>query len=133
MALVHDARDMTKDIDALYEPKAEINLLVAQVADELDLPPDWLNDSVKGFLAPTVSTQEFISLPGLQINTVSPEYLLAMKLLSARLNETDLEDARFLLKKLSIKKPDEAYTLLAKFYPDEQILPKTMYLIEELL
>ena len=32
MCLVHSARDMTKDVDALYEPKSEINRLAAQIA-----------------------------------------------------------------------------------------------------
>jgi len=50
MCLVHSARDMTKDVDALYEPKTIINKLVLKIASEEGLPEDWLNDSVKGFV-----------------------------------------------------------------------------------
>jgi len=32
MCLVHDARDMTKDVDALYEPKPIINKLTVKIA-----------------------------------------------------------------------------------------------------
>jgi len=133
MALVHDARDMTKDIDALYEPKSDINRLTAEIAEEMQLPPDWLNDSVKGFVSAEMEAREFLSFPGIQINSISPEYLLAMKLLSARLSETDLEDIKFLLRKLNINSPRQAYAVLENYYPDAQVLPKTMYLIEELL
>lgn len=133
MALVHDARDMTKDIDALYEPKLDINRLTEEVAEEMQLPPDWLNDSVKGFVSAELEAEEFLSFPGLQINSISPEYLLAMKLLSARLSETDLEDVKFLLEKLDVDSPSQAYAILENYYPDSQVLPKTMYLIEELL
>ena len=34
MCLVHSARDMTKDVDALYEPKSEINRLVKKIAEQ---------------------------------------------------------------------------------------------------
>ena len=34
MSLIHSARDMTKDIDALYEPKNEINQLVQKIAEQ---------------------------------------------------------------------------------------------------
>ena len=133
MSLVYDARDMTKDIDALYEPKSDINRLSAEVAKEMNLPNDWLNDGVKGFISSTVDAREYLSLPGLQINSVTPEYLLAMKLLSARISDTDLNDVRYLIAELDIQNAQQAYAILEKYYPKSQVLPKTMYLIEELL
>jgi hypothetical protein len=133
MSLVFDARDMTKDIDALYEPKSDINRLAEEIAHDMNLPSDWLNDGVKGFVATTADSQEFLTFSGLRINSVTPEYLFAMKLLSARLGDTDLDDIRFLVEKLDIKTPNQAYAILERYYPSEQIMPKTMYLIEELL
>ena len=47
MCLVHEARDMTKDVDALYEPKPLINEIAKQIAERNGLPDDWLNDGVK--------------------------------------------------------------------------------------
>ncbi len=42
MCLVHSARDMTKDVDALYEPKTEINDIIREIAEENGLPLGWL-------------------------------------------------------------------------------------------
>ena len=131
MCLVHSARDMTKDVDALYEPKTEVNMLAKKIARQEGLPDDWLNDSVKGFVTEGAPIDEFMILDGLRITVVTPEYLLAMKLMSARYGETDAGDIRFLMSKLEIKTVDEAYDILAKFFPEKRILPKTMYVIEE--
>ena len=131
MCLVHSARDMTKDVDALYEPKTEINRLAAQVAREQDLPYGWLNDGVKGFVTKGAPAEDFMAFDGLKITTVSSEYLLAMKLMSARFGEKDYEDIRFLLDKLQIADMGEAAELLTAFYPVERILPKTRYVLEE--
>lgn len=131
MCLVHSARDMTKDIDALYEPKEEINHLAQRIAEEEGLPEDWLNDSVKGFVSADAPTEDFMALDGLKITTVSPEYLLAMKLMSARYGEKDSEDILFLMKKLGINTVEAAGEVVTKFYPANRILPKTMYMIEE--
>jgi len=131
MCLVHSARDMTKDVDALYEPKTEVNALAKKIAKQEGLPEDWLNDSVKGFITEGAPIDEFMVLEGLKITVVTPEYLLAMKLMSARYGETDAGDIRFLMSKLEIKTVDEAYNLLTKFFPERRILPKTMYVIEE--
>ena len=95
MCLVHSARDMTKDIDALYEPKADINQLIKKIAMEDGLPDDWLNDSVKGFVVESAPREDFLALPNLKISSVSAEYLLAMKLMSARYAETDYADIKF--------------------------------------
>jgi len=131
MCLVHSARDMTKDVDALYEPKGEINRLVKKIAEQEDLPEDWLNDSVKGFVTENAPVNDFMVMDGLKITVVTPEYLLSMKLMSARYGETDAEDIRFLMDKLEINTADEAIDILTGFYPENRILPKTMYVIQE--
>jgi len=131
MCLVHSARDMTKDVDALYEPKAEINLLVKKIAEQEGLPEDWLNDGVKGFVIANAPTEGFMVLDGLKITVVTPEYLLAMKLMSARYGETDARDIRFLMNKFQIRTADEAFDILTRFYPPDRILPKTMYMVQE--
>ena len=131
MCLVHSARGMTQDIDALYEPKSVINELVSKVADELGLSEGWLNDSVKGYITEGASKSEFLVLDGLRILTVTPEYLLAMKLMSARHDSKDLEDIEFLLNKLHIKSIDDAVNILTTHFPEDKILPKSMYVLEE--
>ena len=97
------------------------------------MPADWLNDGVKGFLVDNPPIENFLTLEGLKISAVSPEYLLAMKLMSARVGEMDMADIRFLFKKLGINSREKAQAVLLKFYPQDLILPKTMYVIEEIL
>jgi len=133
MCLVHDARDMTKDVDALYEPKSVINDLVQEVSNELSLPFDWLNDSVKGFVNENLESDFLVNYDALKISSVTPEYLLAMKLMSSRVEGQDYNDIKFLLNKLNIQKYDDAVSILEKYYPTELILPKTKYVIEECL
>ena len=133
MCLVHSARYMTKDIDAIYEPKSVINQLVIQIAEEQGLPHNWLNDSVKGFVAENAPRENYLSLPCLKISTVSADYLLAMKLMSARFGETDYDDIKFLMKKLNINTRELLSDVVTTYYSTEQILPKTMYLIEQIM
>ena len=51
IALAFDTRRSTRDIGAVFEPKAAIYEAAAEVSQRLELPPGWLNDAVKGFLA----------------------------------------------------------------------------------
>jgi hypothetical protein len=133
MCLVHSARDMTKDIDALYEPKSVINEIAADIAEREGLAADWLNDGVKGFVGPDAPTEEFVTFDGLRVQTVSAEYLLAMKLMSARYGETDYKDIRFLLNKLNITTLEAATDVLLSYFPRTRVLPKTQYVLEELV
>ena len=50
MALAFSTRRVTKDIDAVFEPKGAIYEAAEQVARQLELPQGWLNDAVKAFL-----------------------------------------------------------------------------------
>jgi hypothetical protein len=133
MCLIHSARDATKDIDALYEPKDIINHIASKIAEQESLPENWLNDSVKGFVGKNAPIEEFIELKGLNVQTVSAEYLLAMKLMSARHGEKDHEDICFLFQKLGITKVNEAFNIVQEYFPDNRIPPKTQYVIEEII
>ena len=131
MCLVHSARDMTKDIDALYEPKTVINKLTKIIAEQENVPEDWLNDGVKGYIGDNVPVDEFLVFDSLKVNVVAPEYLLSMKLMSSRYGETDADDILFLLNKLHINTFDEAISILTSFYPQKMIMPKTIYFLQE--
>ena len=133
MCLVHEARDMTKDVDALYEPKTIINSIAADIAEQNGLPKGWLNDSVKGFVGANAPIEDFIVFKGLRVQSVSAEYLLAMKLMSARYGEKDYDDIKFLFNKLGVNTIDRANEIVQAYFMKNQIMPKTQYVIEEII
>jgi hypothetical protein len=47
MLLAFDRRAITRDVDAIFHPLEETKPLIAQVAKEMNLPDEWLNDDVK--------------------------------------------------------------------------------------
>lgn len=51
MVIAFKARITTKDIDAIFEPKSKIYEISKEIAKNQDLPEDWLNDAVKGFMS----------------------------------------------------------------------------------
>jgi len=114
MCLVHDARQSTKDIDALYEPKNTINDIAAEIAEHNELGNDWINDGVKGFLHPDMKKDVVLKYDNLTVNTVSAEAILAMKLIALRDHTKDYDDAEFLIRKLDINDPDEIMNVLEK-------------------
>jgi hypothetical protein len=67
IALAFDERRATRDIDAVFEPKAAVYDSADAVGQELDLPPGWLNDAVKGFLGgDDPAAAPVLELPGLR-------------------------------------------------------------------
>jgi hypothetical protein len=133
MALAYSTRRVTRDIAAVFEPKLAIYQAAERVAERLDLPEDWLNDGVKGFL-PGVD-RDAAPLPeitGIEVTGASPRYLLAMKLLAMRVGEDD-DDIRILLRQTGIASPDEALALLARMYPSHEPPLKTRLFLDEIL
>lgn len=132
MCLVYDARPSTKDVDAIFRPSKTIRILTKEIADEFELSTDWLNDGVKGFLVEHPK-KVFLNLSHLTVMVAEQEYMLAMKSLSARIDGTDGQDIRFLVKELKITTVDDVFKVIEKYYPRKIIKPATQFFLEELL
>jgi hypothetical protein len=133
MCLVFQARESTKDIDAIFQPTREIREASRTVAARMGIAEDWLNDAVKGFFLATPPVHNVAEFSNLRVWAPQPGYMLAMKCISARFDSHDLDDVKFLLDYLSIKTPDQAFQIIEQYYPRQVIPPKTQFLLEELL
>jgi hypothetical protein len=132
MALAYSARRVTRDIDAIFEPKTVIYEAARRVAERLGLPDDWLNDAVKSFLPGTDPDRRVVfSTPSLEVAAASPQYLLAMKLLASRVDQ-DTEDIKTLYAECGFTNADQGMNLVERYYPDHQLPPKTQFLLKEL-
>jgi len=131
MCLVYDARPATKDVDAVFRPASEMRTAIAKIAERNHLDESWLNDGVKGYLV-THDQRVLFDLSNLKIFVPEPDYLLAMKAISARADTFDREDVMTLIDILELKAPAEVFSIVEKYYPRQQIKPATQYFIEEL-
>lgn len=123
MTLSHGTRDATHDIDALFEPKEEIRIIVSEIAKENGLDRGWLNDDVKFFVTKKMTGTTFLEMSNLTIKCLDTECLLSMKLVSARpiqLSE-DMKDSISLMKVLNIKEEKELFDILDKYAYEHQI------------
>lgn len=139
MVLAFTARLATKDVDAIFIPTGVIRDAAAQVADTLQLPVDWLNDGVKGFVSSRHETTagNLPQFAHLRLTMPVPEYLLAMKCMAARLGGTsgepsDVADIVFLIRHLRLASASTLLDVVAHYYPAAQIPVKTRYLVEGL-
>ena len=133
MALAYSTRRSTADLDAIFEPKKVIYDIARAMAGEHDLPLNWLNDAVKGFMpGPDPNATVFLEHAGLVVRVASPRYLLAMKLLASRI-ERDEDDIALLLRLSGITTVEEALALVEEYYAHRTVPPKVQFLVRELL
>ena len=105
LVLASDMREASGDVDAVFEARSRNVLyeIVDEVAREMRLPRDWMNEAVRRS-APPPGEPEPPRIPygdyprdnasgcGLRVFQPTPEYMLAMKLLAQRgggLNENE--------------------------------------------
>jgi hypothetical protein len=142
LAVAYDLRSTTKDVDAVFEQDKDfVRKAVELVAEEMDLPSDWLNDAVKGYVSPKESGNMimFGSFPsearaGLRIFVPAPEYFFAMKCIDIRTGASskDVEDVKNLALVCKIKNANEALDIVEGFYPDRLIPAKARFALEEI-
>ena len=132
MLLAFNARAATKDVDGIFFPSEVLRECAVEVARELSLPENWLNDAVKAYLPqdPTPTSAVYKG-PSLTVWVPPAEYLLAMKSISARFDSQDGNDIRFLIRHLGLKTVAEVFKIVEHYYPRRLIPPKTQFFLEE--
>lgn len=140
MVLVFDARTATRDVDAVFRPKSEIMEAAHAVAEKLELPSDWLNDGVKGFLShheefSDEPIPELEGLSNLRIFVPTAEYLLAMKCVAARADgaSEDRRDVEFLIRSLRLATEEEVFDVVGRFYPLDHLHVRSRYFVQEVI
>lgn len=130
MVLMYNARPSTRDVDVLIllPRKAQIvRDLAGQVAQEYDLPKDWLNDGAKGYLVGMSEGTTIFTAPGIVVKSPAIAQLLAMKL-SAWRDDVDIEDAKRLLQTLERDQKKVWATVEPYLVPGEELKAQYAFL-----
>jgi hypothetical protein len=133
MCLVFQTRKATKDVDAIFEPSRQIRDAAKVVSAAFDVPEDWLNDAAKGYFLSEPPRIPVLALSHLRVWAPGPDYMLAMKCLSARFDSHDRDDVLFLIKHLNLTRAGQVFDSLKKYCPERLVPAKTRFLVEELL
>jgi hypothetical protein len=64
ITLAFEDRPATKDVDAVFTNPTRVRAAAERVGARLDLPPNWLNDGVKGFLPRSIDPDAREDPPG---------------------------------------------------------------------
>jgi hypothetical protein len=134
MAVAYNTDRVTKDIDAIFEPKSDAYRLIHLVADEMGLPSDWVNDAIKLFLFPgnEVDQQATVCFeePGLVVRVASPRYLFKMKIITGRASDED--DLRVLWPLCEYESAEACLQDIEDSYPEALLNPGVRYRVENL-
>jgi hypothetical protein len=86
MALAYDAKRVTRDVDAMFVPHGVVLDEARAVADDLGLPPWWLNEQASVYVSgkDDPGRRRVFDHPELRVMAASPEHIFAMKALAAR-------------------------------------------------
>jgi len=109
----------TADIDASYADPTTIHAVVADMAADYDLAPDWLNTNASAFVPDNATWVDIEQLDGLTIQAADTETLLAMKIAAER--DKDTLDIARLLRRLNITNAANAVDLAYDKYGEHSI------------
>lgn len=131
LVLLFGARETTKDVDVfiLQPDPPRVREAAAQVARDLNLPDDWLNDAAKGYFVTISEGMIVYESPTLLVRAVTIEQLLGMKLAAWR-DAIDRADARLLLSRMS-GSADQIWSRVQQFIPSGYV-DKASYAFDDL-
>lgn len=132
MALAYDGRRSTRDIDAVFKPHGIVLEESRAVANELGLPPWWLNEQASTYVARDgdPAAPHVFDHPGPRVSAASPEHLLAMKVLAAR--RRDADDISYLVKHLDLSSSADVLVVCERVFPDESVPDRARMILEDL-
>ena len=121
MALAYDATRVTRDVDSLFVPHGVVLEEARNVAQELGLPPWWLNEQASVYISgkDDPGKRRVFDHPGLRVTAASPRHIFAMKALAARTR--DIDDLRLLAEMIGVDSAATAVQICAEFFPEEDI------------
>jgi hypothetical protein len=133
MVLVFEDRAATRDVDAVFRPDGPMLEAASEVAEELGLPRAWLINQASVYLSGSAGRGTPVyDHPNLRVLTTPPDHLLAMKVRAARAAR-DADDVRRLLRTLRVTTIEEVVEIVARFFPDDPLSPRSRAMVEDLL
>ncbi|KJS15317.1 MAG: hypothetical protein VR69_14550 [Peptococcaceae bacterium BRH_c4b] len=135
MCVAFEARPATRDVDAVFKPKSKVYKIANdKIAPIYGLPHNWLNDAVSRYISYFGEKEAFLNLSNLSIYVPKPEYFLAMKCLTSRIDfSSDIEDIKYLLDFLHISSYEQVTEIFDKFYPKGYTLDEVEEIIQKYL
>ena len=132
MALAYDATRVTRDVDSLFIPHGVVLEEARDVAEDLGLPPWWLNEQASVYISgkDDPGKRRVFDHPGLRVTAASPRHIFAMKALAARTR--DIDDLRLLADIIGIDSAGTALRIVEEFFPDEPVPPRATAVLQEL-
>jgi hypothetical protein len=124
----------TARVKAMFRPAEVVRHAAREVAEAEGLPDGWLHRTVRAVLSDGAGQGDYVALPGLRAFVARPEYVLAMKcgamLLGEEFRET--EDVRYVLRSMNVSTPEEALSLVSRYFTERQLAPDTRERLEAL-
>ena len=131
MALVYEAREATRDIDAKYRSSVELRRLIKSISDDFGMDEDWLNNDGEHYVTDRMPASLYLDYENLKVFTLNADCLLAMKLTAARMDSNDLDDSVFLMDLLNIQSENQLFDLIDKYIDDDNRATSTKFFVGE--
>ena len=131
MALVHEARDATLDIDAKFRSSIELRRIIKSISEDFEIDIGWLNNDGEHYVTDKMPTSLYLDYTNLKVHVVNADCLLAMKLTSARMDSNDMDDSIFLMRILDIRSENQLFDLIEKYIDDDNRAASTKFFTNE--
>jgi len=132
VTVLFDTEQATRKVDALIEGNRPLVAAAHRVADELRLPPDWLNKAVAAYVGAKPDPRRLIAFehPNFTVYAAAMMHLLAIKARTAQAH--DLGDVQVLASDLGMDSAADVLAVVERFFRNDPISEHAAAAIEDL-